>query len=323
MAKQKVVIIIEDDADWLEELHRSVSSLGYNVEPFESFDAGKRRLMGEVPYHLVVTDVFEDPIEDAEGKGLKFAEYVSNVKKVPVIVVSGMSDRFIVKKAFKDGHVADFVFKGKFDSMEFAQTVKSAVEKYSLSESTESEEDENYDSKTFHVGNGGALVVLDGNNQIKGNISLTINSPPQQLDKKIEDLFQLFSERLAGIIKNYDENVKAGLNKMMGRMNELGDDRQKFFSDIVTQMTKLAKTNDLAKAYLKQLAVSESSGNEEFLKRKVELSIALIPGILKLKTDLDLDSTLKKAGEKYNEVTLKAYEKLSDLYSLFGGRLNF
>lgn len=316
MSEQKVVIIIEDEEDWLEILRGSIASLGYKIETYRSFSNAKGRLMGHSPYHLVITDIYEGSIEKVEKKGLKFAEYVSNVKDIPVILISGLPDEFIVRKAFKECRVVDFIFKGSFDDMEFARIVKSAVEKYSSTEMDQKQTN----SKTYYVEKGGVLIIQDGSKQTIGNISLEINSLAQS-DKKVEELIQLLSERFTNLMNDYDDKLKDDLNQIFGRVNEFSENRQALFSDIMTQMSKIAETNDLVKDYLSQLAESESSGNEDVLKSKFELSIALIPGILKLKTDLKLDSSLRKIGDKYNEVTFKAYEKLSNIYYSLRERL--
>jgi FixJ family two-component response regulator len=292
MTEQKVIIIIEDEEDWLETLSSSISGLGYKIEQYSSFDVAQKRLMDNRPYHLVITDIY--PNKSAEDAiGLEIAESVSFIKDIPVIVVSGVEKKFRqnVIRAFKDCKVVDFFEKSDFDRhrMKFVKSVKCALEKHFIHLSNES--DDNH--KVIHIEKGTVLINEYGH---------------------FEDLIQLVSEKFANLVSNYDDKIKNELNQIINHLDELVDDRQELFSQVITQLERIAETNESVNDYLIQISETEPSKNGEILKKKLELSIALIPGILKLNTDLDLESSLKKIGEKYNEITFKAYEKLTTIY---------
>ena len=124
MNKKPVIVLIEDEEDWLNDLSEIITLYLKNVElqAFISFEKAKKRLM-EVPCNidLLITDIYPSKTS-RDTIGLKFADFAYYINKVPVIVVTGQSDF-----ERNDNYIKVFD-KGRFEIMEFVICVKKALE---------------------------------------------------------------------------------------------------------------------------------------------------------------------------------------------------
>jgi DNA-binding NtrC family response regulator len=125
MEKKATIIIVEDNLKWLRRLIDIIKDdFEVEIEGFSNFSIAEDRLLRKpVDFDLVVTDIFpsESPSEDHRyTKGLKFADFLYGIK-IHVIIVTG--DKYSLTNSLTEHKVAYAFDKGKFDRMEFIDSV--------------------------------------------------------------------------------------------------------------------------------------------------------------------------------------------------------
>jgi DNA-binding NtrC family response regulator len=119
------VIIIDDDNNWLNILREIVDSeFKVKIEVFSSFDEAEKRLRKKpVDFTLLITDIHDEKL--SEDKGFSFTKYADLMIDVPVIVVSGWEK--CLNMARRDYGAKDAFFKGKFERLEFIDSVRKYI----------------------------------------------------------------------------------------------------------------------------------------------------------------------------------------------------
>jgi len=126
MNKKPVIIIVEDDENWLNILSETITThFKVKLEAFSSFfDAEKRLLKKPVDFDLLVTDIFPSN-KSREIKGLKFANFANEIINVPVIIVTGEVE--YVNTSLRDYNVIDAFDKGRFERIDFINSVSKVI----------------------------------------------------------------------------------------------------------------------------------------------------------------------------------------------------
>jgi DNA-binding NtrC family response regulator len=126
MAKKPVIIIVEDEEYWLNYLTTLLNeNIKCQTESFSSFKDAENRLMQKPPnFDLLVTDV-RPPGEEIKLKGLKFANFASEIIFKPVVVVTGTEE--YANLASQQYNIAGSFWKGDFEPMDFIMAVRKGL----------------------------------------------------------------------------------------------------------------------------------------------------------------------------------------------------
>ena len=135
MIGRQAVLIVEDDHWWQAVLREPLTDAGYEVTVVDKYQEG-RQALEEYTFDLVILDLKLDesaPMFDGE----RLLAHISQCyPDTPCIVVSGHGDIRIVRDAFKQYHVIDYITKDTFDIPTFVDlaktTMKSAVDPANL-----------------------------------------------------------------------------------------------------------------------------------------------------------------------------------------------
>ncbi|HHN93207.1 MAG TPA: response regulator [Anaerolineae bacterium] len=126
MSKRHSILIVEDDPWWQEVLREPLEDEGYAVTILSDYQEA-RRALDEHRFALVILDLLLDeaaPMLDGERL---LAHIARRYPGLPCVIVSGRGDTRVVRDAFKQYHVVDYVDKGQFDILAFVELVQAAI----------------------------------------------------------------------------------------------------------------------------------------------------------------------------------------------------
>jgi DNA-binding NtrC family response regulator len=126
MPNTQHILIIEDDSKWQAVLRETLEDEDYDVTLVANYQHG-RQTLEKRPFDLIILDLNLDeksPTLDGERLLRRISRHHANT---PCIIVSGQGDVHVVRNAFKQYHVVDFIAKDQFDISTFIQTVKDAL----------------------------------------------------------------------------------------------------------------------------------------------------------------------------------------------------
>jgi len=126
LPKKPLILIIDDDENWLNVLQDTVSSnFLAEIETFSDFLMAEKRIEKKpIDFDLLITDVFpaEYPHKNyRQNKGLEFADFLNDILKVRVIVVTGNTES--VTDSLTDHKVSAAFDKGNWDKIKFINAV--------------------------------------------------------------------------------------------------------------------------------------------------------------------------------------------------------
>lgn len=121
-----LVLVIEDDSEWMRTLVKACESAGYEVRRASNKDKAIS-LMRTLTLDAVVADLRLREWETGNVQGLESLESLTEEERPAVVVVTGHPDWDVVRKAFRDFKVIDVIFKGNFDETAFTRTLEHAV----------------------------------------------------------------------------------------------------------------------------------------------------------------------------------------------------
>lgn len=135
------VLIIDDDQDWREgNLKTALLPLGCNITTIGEYSEALQRIQQET-YDVTVLNIELDPNEQNSVRVTqKWTGLLDLIKQreSEVIVVTSQSPRTsvepseLVRIAFKDFEVVDYLFKEKFNPKEYRETIQDALSKNRL-----------------------------------------------------------------------------------------------------------------------------------------------------------------------------------------------
>ena len=126
MKRRPIVIIIDDNKNWLKKLSEiTVTFFDVELELVSDFLEAENRLMDDpTKFDLLITDIYPAD-ESRETKGLNFVDFVNTFKNKPVIVVT--AEPKLVGTILKDYKVIAAFEKGKFERMEFIKAISEVI----------------------------------------------------------------------------------------------------------------------------------------------------------------------------------------------------
>jgi len=309
MDQEKIIIIIDDQEEWLEILREWIEDASnYVVETYQSFELAEKRLTQKTPYDLVITDIYPDLENFQNRKGLDFAKFVTSLKKIPVIIISGRASFENTREAFRDCNVIDVFEKKTITRTEFVQQIEKALNAPNLPVTIGG-------LKDIHVivDKNRIQLLQQQTGQIIGNITFAIQN--QHHVNKIDELMPLLPPGVSDAVAKYPEDRKTELNYLLRHIDELKLDRQKLYSEIMNELCKIAETNEMVKEYLMQISNGEKTQNENIIKNKLNLSLPLIPGILSYNTSIDLIKMAKQTENTEDaNIATTVQKKLARIY---------
>ncbi|MCP4535570.1 MAG: response regulator [Chloroflexi bacterium] len=127
MSDERAILIVEDDEWWQAVLKESLEDEGYTVTTLAGYQ-DVRQALEERAFGLVILDLLLDesaPMLDGERLLAHISRHYS---KTPCIIVSGHGDIRVVRDAFKQYHVIDFIAKDQFDIPTFIELVGTVLQ---------------------------------------------------------------------------------------------------------------------------------------------------------------------------------------------------
>lgn len=123
------ILIVEDFADWRELLKGLLQREGHLVDAVSTLQEAQDRLMQTKDLDLAILDIRLMETDESNEDGLRLlAEIHERGDFAKVIMITGHGTMETQRKAFRAFHAFDFFRKEQFDSEEFRQTVREAVE---------------------------------------------------------------------------------------------------------------------------------------------------------------------------------------------------
>jgi DNA-binding NtrC family response regulator len=126
MTDGRAILIVEDDHLWQDIMREPLEDDGYNVTVVDEYQDG-RQALEEHTFDLIILDLRlteSAPMLDGE----RLLAHISRCYPgTPCIVVSGHGDIRVVRDAFKQYHVVDYIAKDQFDILTFIDLAKAAL----------------------------------------------------------------------------------------------------------------------------------------------------------------------------------------------------
>jgi DNA-binding NtrC family response regulator len=126
MPNRQAILVVEDDSKWQSILKELLQDEGYEATIIADYQDCRQALQEHI-FDLVIIDLQLDesaPMWDGE----RLLDHISRrYPGTPCIVVSGQGDIRIVRDAFKQHNVVDYIAKDRFDILAFITAVKTAL----------------------------------------------------------------------------------------------------------------------------------------------------------------------------------------------------
>jgi two-component system response regulator PilR (NtrC family) len=126
------ILIVEDFADWRELLQGLLQREGYDVESTATLQEAQDHINQASDLDLAVLDIRLVETDEANQDGMRLLSELHERRSfTKVIMITGHGTMESQRKAFREFHAFDFFRKEQFDSEEFRQAVREAVEQAS------------------------------------------------------------------------------------------------------------------------------------------------------------------------------------------------
>jgi two-component system, NtrC family, response regulator PilR len=123
------ILIVEDFADWRELLQGLLQREGHQVESVATLQEARDRLSETKDLDLAILDIRLVETDEVNEEGmLLLGEIQKDQAFTRVIMITGHGTMESQRRAFREFHAFDFFRKEQFDSEEFRQAVREAVE---------------------------------------------------------------------------------------------------------------------------------------------------------------------------------------------------
>lgn len=123
------ILIVEDFTDWRELLKGLLQREGHRVDSVPTLQEARDCLMQIKDLDLAILDIRLMETDESNEDGLRLlAEIHERQGFTKVIMITGHGTMETQRKAFRAFHAFDFFRKEQFDSEEFRQAVREAVE---------------------------------------------------------------------------------------------------------------------------------------------------------------------------------------------------
>ena len=123
------ILIVEDFADWRELVSGLLRREGHNVAEAATLQEAQAYLAATRELDLAILDIRLVETDEDNQDGMRLlAEIGQRPDPTRVIMITGHGTMETQRKAFREWHAFDFFRKEQFDSDEFRQAVREAVE---------------------------------------------------------------------------------------------------------------------------------------------------------------------------------------------------
>jgi DNA-binding NtrC family response regulator len=124
------ILIVEDFADWRELLQGLLQREGHKVESVATLQQARVYLSKTKDLDLAILDIRLVETDETNEEGMHLLEEIDRDQAFTrVIMITGHGTMESQRRAFREFHAFDFFRKEQFDSEEFRQTVREAVER--------------------------------------------------------------------------------------------------------------------------------------------------------------------------------------------------
>lgn len=123
------ILIVEDFGDWRELLSGLLQREGHHVTAVSTLQEAQVYVVAAKDLDLAILDVRLVETDEANEDGMQLlAEIHNRQDPTRVIMITGHGTMESQRRAFRDYRAFDFYRKEQFDSEEFRQSVREAVE---------------------------------------------------------------------------------------------------------------------------------------------------------------------------------------------------
>ena len=124
------ILIVEDFADWRELLQDLLQREGYDVKSAATLQEAQDHIDQAGDLDLAILDIRLVETDETNQDGMVLLDEIREHRSfTQVIMITGHGTMESQRKAFREYHAFDFFRKEQFDSEEFRQAVREAVEK--------------------------------------------------------------------------------------------------------------------------------------------------------------------------------------------------
>ncbi|RMF37770.1 MAG: response regulator [Chloroflexi bacterium] len=127
MSEAPRILIVEDDPKWQTILQEILEDLGYQVSLAGTYEQARQALDDSPPFSLVILDLELDedsPILEGQRLLNHIRHHGENTR---CIIVSGRGTIQVVRVAFKEFQIVDFIEKDRFDIPSFEKVVTATL----------------------------------------------------------------------------------------------------------------------------------------------------------------------------------------------------
>jgi DNA-binding NtrC family response regulator len=136
------ILIVEDFADWRELLIGLLQREGHRVQGAGTLQQARAYLESAQDMDLAILDIRLVEMDETNEDGMRLlAEIRAHHPSTRVIMITGHGTMESQRRAFRDYHAFDFFRKEQFDSEEFRNAVREAVEQAARERKSRKEED--------------------------------------------------------------------------------------------------------------------------------------------------------------------------------------
>jgi DNA-binding NtrC family response regulator len=123
------ILIVEDFTDWRELLIGLLQREGHDVEAVDTLPAARDHLARSRDLDLAILDIRLVETDETNEDGMRLLSEIHRHQSLTrVIMITGHGTMESQRKAFREFQAFDFFRKEQFDSDEFRQAVRDAVE---------------------------------------------------------------------------------------------------------------------------------------------------------------------------------------------------
>jgi two-component system nitrogen regulation response regulator NtrX len=136
------ILIVEDFVDWRELLSGLLQREGHQVEAVSTLKEARTHIKATADLDLAILDIRLVETDETNQDGMHLlAEIRERQASTRVIMITGHGTMETQRRAFREFHAFDFFRKEQFDSEEFRQGVREAVEQAARERRVGKEED--------------------------------------------------------------------------------------------------------------------------------------------------------------------------------------
>lgn len=126
MVRQGRILVVDDLEKWREELVETLRNGGFHAQAAATIEQALTSIEENL-YHLLIIDINMDESEQHDESGIKLLSELkrrglNSASKVIILTVYGTKP--LMRTAFRDAEVVDFIEKDNFDNQEFLKNVQ-------------------------------------------------------------------------------------------------------------------------------------------------------------------------------------------------------